>query len=65
MEINWQTLYYIVATISMAALLFLAVYLFFFLHMLQSKIKEGARNAAMVGTVAKISVLKGLLKLFR
>lgn len=65
MQIDWQTTYYMIASISMGAVFFVAIYLFFLIHQLYSKLRAGVDKASTFGTLVKVGFLRTLLKTFR
>lgn len=65
MDVEWATIFYIISSLSMLVVLLLAAYVFIIVRRIQARLEQGARTAVIVTSIAKISLLKGLLKIFR
>lgn len=65
MNIDWQATYYIIASISMTTIFFVALYLFFLTHQLYSKLKLSLDRFSELRLIAKIGILRTLLNIFR
>lgn len=65
MEIDWQTVFYVISTVTMLALLIVLSTIFIVFRKIKSGIEKSVAGAAAVKSLAKISMLKMLLKIMR
>lgn len=65
MNIDWQTIFYVVSTLTMVVLLSVIVTVFVIFRKLKTAIDKSVAGAAAVRSLAKISVLRMLLKIIK
>lgn len=65
MNMDWQTIFYVITSLTMVSLLIFLIGVVMIVRKIYKTVDMGVRNVSSVGTIAKISLLRTILKFIR